>query len=75
MSVCGIEALVVGYVCGLEEGREVTRWAAFALLRASLGESSAGGSSGMVKMRPFWRKVLLGTLILQPAESGTIARV
>ena len=53
MSVCGIEALVVGYVCGLEEGREVSRWAAFALLRANLGESSDGGSWGMVKMHPY----------------------
>ena len=38
-----IEALVVlGNVCGLEEGLEVARRAAFALLRVSLGESSDG---------------------------------
>jgi AcrR family transcriptional regulator len=52
MCLCvGIESLVVlRDVCGLEakEAEEVAQWAAFALLRASLGESERldGGRSG-----------------------------
>ncbi|MDQ3791830.1 MAG: TetR/AcrR family transcriptional regulator [Actinomycetota bacterium] len=50
MCLCvGIESLVVlRDVCGLElgEAEEVARWAAFALLRASLGEGSDGERSG-----------------------------
>ena len=50
MCLCvGIESLVVlRDVCGLEAGKaeEVARWAAFALLRASLDGSPDGGCSG-----------------------------
>src|SRR5918998_3505565 len=50
MCLCvGIESLVVlRDVCGLEaeEAEEVARWAAFALLRGSLGASSDGERSG-----------------------------
>lgn len=56
MCLCvGIEALVVlRDVYGLEakEVEEVAGWAAFALLRANLSESSDGGCSGMINMRP-----------------------
>ncbi len=46
--------MVLGGVCVLEtkEVEEVARRAAFTLLRASLSESSDGGSSGMIRMRP-----------------------
>jgi hypothetical protein len=52
MCLCvGIESLVVlRDVCGLEakKAEEVARWAAFTLLRGSLGESESpdGGRSG-----------------------------
>jgi hypothetical protein len=51
MCLCvGVEALVVlRDVCGLEaeEAKEVARWAAFALLSASLDGSPDGESSGL----------------------------
>ncbi len=59
MCLCvGIESLVVlRDVCGLEaeEAEEVAQWAAFALLRASLGEGESpdGGSSGRSQDTPY----------------------
>lgn len=72
MCACvGIEVLVaLGYVCGLEAKgvEEVARWAALALFRASLGESSDGGCSGVVKMRPYSHGQRQRARIYKPSE-------